>query len=188
MNSRMQNRQNFSVKCRQCNFTMQKVNFQQSENGATINLKHFECVRTQEKLTRWHEIIAVEGRKVNIKLYTGSEGHKRNSGVLCRIYSKSIVGIVNLRCEAKNVVNYMDFRIADADSTSILGLQACCTYFSSDDTTVKIINQNTSQLESPNCKFVQDNDDVFTGLGKFPRQCKISVHKNALPRAQPPRR
>ncbi|KAJ8875501.1 hypothetical protein PR048_023396 [Dryococelus australis] len=89
----------------------------------------------------------------------------------------------------------MDFRIADADSTPILGLQAYVELnlikrvhlIGSDETTAKIINQDTSQLESPDCKFVQD-DDVFTELGKFPSQCKISVHKNVPPWAEPPRR
>ncbi|KAJ8890113.1 hypothetical protein PR048_009620 [Dryococelus australis] len=45
-------------------------------NGITVvsqNLKHVECVQTQEKSTKWHEIIAVEERKINFKLDTGSK-------------------------------------------------------------------------------------------------------------------
>ncbi|KAJ8885845.1 hypothetical protein PR048_012051 [Dryococelus australis] len=107
-NRQMQNKQDFSVKCRQCNFTHTKAkcpavgewchncgklnhfavmcrNFGENKssdedyyvvNGITVlpqNLKHVECVRTQEKSTKWHEIIAVEDRKLNFKLDTGSD-------------------------------------------------------------------------------------------------------------------
>ncbi|KAJ8895858.1 hypothetical protein PR048_001198 [Dryococelus australis] len=224
MNShRIQNNQDFSVKCRQ--LPTQKLNHFAIMYRNSGGVNKVRMLKKQDPDSSDQDYYVVNGitvapqnlkhvEKINFKLDTGSKVNilaeklfKKVDKQLMVRGTKEIlecyggftvkpIGIVNLRCQAKGVVKYMDFRIADADSTLILGLQACVELnfikrvhlIGSDDTTMKIINQDTSQLESPDCMFVQDNYDVFTGLGKFPGQYKICVHKNVPPRAQPPRR
>ncbi|KAJ8888505.1 hypothetical protein PR048_007996 [Dryococelus australis] len=154
-----------------------------------------KSVNNLHEVTKWHEVILIEDVKLNLKLGSWSEVNiipetifnKANRQFKVRDTSETLEcygefkikhkGIVSLRCETTTAVEYLEFCIVSADRTPILGLDACLRL-----NLIKRIHSveplHSYQMRSqqdPKTQFIQDNIDVFQGLGKFPYRCNMSV-------------
>lgn len=162
----------------------------------------------QDNATAWFAPIGIGSDKVQMKLDSGADtncmplnvfrkltGHQqipvhRSNAKLSGYgkYSIDHVGKVNLRCKAKNGRSAAyDFYVTTADGPPILGREAC-----SELGLVKLIH--TNNLNSRLKKFmsqeqlVNENSDVFNGLGQFKEPYDIKLKPDVSPKVHPPRR
>lgn len=91
------------------------------------------------------------------------------------------VGYINSRLSVNNCnVNEPVYTI-DFCQVPILSRQACIN--------LKLIKRIDlcSEIENGDV-FINNNNDVFSGLGEFPDICTIKLKQGAVPKAVPPRR
>ncbi|XP_021340552.1 uncharacterized protein K02A2.6-like [Mizuhopecten yessoensis] len=155
--------------------------------------------------TGWFTILKVNNQKIQFKLDTGAEANvmplacfeKLNrkpklirTNIVLSAYGGHKVkptGKAILRCRNTDI----EFYIADVKSPPILGLQTCKelqlverTDSKSDIHTVQKEQGGTLNKS----KLVEDNQDVFTGLGKFKGQYHIELDPSVQPVIHPPRK
>ena len=92
------------------------------------------------------------------------------------------LGVVDLECKLGNVKKCLEFVIVDCNSGPLLGLSSC-----EELGLIKRQEIHNVQIKDKN-SFINENIDVFEGLGKFNVTCSIKVDENAEPIARPPRR
>lgn len=96
------------------------------------------------------------------------------------------LGIVKLKCSVNDLNYLIDFVIVDMDSTPLLGLSTCESLglIKRSDSVKADIHTDAYSKE----KFINDNSDIFAGLGKFSDKMNIKIKDNAKPFMTPPRR
>ncbi|KAJ8889262.1 hypothetical protein PR048_008760 [Dryococelus australis] len=88
-------------------------------------------------------------------------------------------GKVNLCCPVKGKEAYIDFMIVDLNVMPLLGLSGCLA--------LNLLQKvEPMVLLSAKEKFVEENTDVFKGLGCFPQKCQILTKLGAEPMCRPP--
>lgn len=162
--------------------------------------------------TEWTKTLCVEGTNVLFKLDTGAEVnilpltimeklHSKCQIQKCNIILKAFggskikpIGSVILNCVADGVDHAIEFLvIANSDVRPLLGLEACIKL-----NCIQLINKfipnkgksehylNISLLSKE--QFIQNNLEIFEGVGKFNGACKISIRDQVSPVVRPPRR
>lgn len=154
----------------------------------------------------WYKSIVVEGEPISFKLDTGSEVNIITKQIFNKIASKSVnvhdsikktkivleayggfkvkpMGIVKLNCKVENLRAVQNFVIVDLKNVKpILGLKGCTSL-----NLIKKVNPLECKLDDKE-SFINNNKDIFDGMGKFIEKCSIKIKKNAQPIVQPPRR
>ena len=153
------------------------------------------------KKERWYASINVEGTVLRFKLDTGSDVNF----IPCDIFDK-----MNLNVKSKPLITFRayggvvykpkaivelkiyhngqeltdEFWITDVSKQPILGLTACVQ--------LGLLKRCTPCIDSVLCKnthdLVEKHRMVFEGVGKFNKQCHLSLKPDAVPVQHPPRR
>lgn len=85
-----------------------------------------------------------------------------------------------LDCKVRNKKYSISFTIIDENVRPILGLIDCYR--------LGLVKRIDSLEIGDKESFVNENRDVFKGLGKFESECKIILKENCIPVAKPARR
>ncbi|KAF0710957.1 Uncharacterized protein FWK35_00037749, partial [Aphis craccivora] len=102
---------------------------------------------------------------------------KTFGGFTMKSQGKINVEIENDKCKT-NVV----FEIVNYEGMPILGLKDCKTL------KYKFNEVHELEIETKKKRFVKENIDIFTGIGKFPDKIKIKIKENSIPVINHPRR
>ncbi|GBN61738.1 Transposon Ty3-G Gag-Pol polyprotein [Araneus ventricosus] len=130
----------------------------------SINVHHIvKCIESASTLKEWNKTLIIEGQPMTFKLDTGAE---------------------------VNVLPLM----ANPQVRPLLGIDECfkldLIHFVND---IEIPNKNKldqymNMAFNSKDEFMQNNVELFEGVGKFKGTCKITIKNNATPVASPPRR
>ena len=153
----------------------------------------------------WFSKMKIGSDSVQMKLDTGADtnciplnvfrtltGHNkipvRKSSATLKGYGDNPInhiGKVNLSCTAKSGKSaFYDFFITTSDGPPILGRQAC-----SDLDLVKLVHEARVKEKSlSKDELIQQNSDVFSGLGLFKEPYDIKLKSGVTPKIHPPRR
>ncbi|KAF2904659.1 hypothetical protein ILUMI_01514 [Ignelater luminosus] len=136
----------------------------------------------------WHEIVNTENRKIKIKVNTGADVSimplkvfKKLDSQLQKIKPTNYVlkafegstlkptGVVRLHCNYKSNELYENFMIIEHAEQVLLGGWASLQ--------LQLVTRINSNIANDNVKtrVINENSDIFTGNGKFPGQCCITV-------------
>lgn len=147
----------------------------------------------------WSEKLNVRGKQVNFKLDTGAQvnilpkyilddlvtgGKLKPTSIILEAFCGTKIkplGIISLECKHDTVKKQVEFVIVNDKFLPILGLTTCVEF--NLIRKVSVVHYYESKE-----KFINDNSEIFEGLGKFSQKCKISLNENYKPIANPPRR
>lgn len=190
----------FAKACRAKNVTEVSVGTE-ADTDLTIGSISVSNVKIVNTVVRaWYKTLNVEYVNVNFKLDTGSEVNILPASVYYKHYSNNYqlkptgeileayggyqirpLGYVMLPCSVENVSKSTKFIVADVESKPILGLNSCI-----DLKLLQKVNSVTSQ--DPKEIFINENEEVFTGVGKFKYKYSIKLKQNYEAVAKPARR
>lgn len=91
------------------------------------------------------------------------------------------VGCAMLECNINKKCYNVQFVIVEVVSDVLVGYETCMV-------TGLLRTVNVVQEIDERSKFIKENIECFTGLGKFEEKCNIKLKSNAEPVARPPRR
>ncbi|GBN52471.1 Transposon Ty3-I Gag-Pol polyprotein [Araneus ventricosus] len=100
-------------------------------------------------------------------------------------YKLRPVGMINLLCSIGNKQANINFVIIEnSKSKPLLGLEGCIKL-----NLVKCIDKvSVNMYQTKTKQFIENNKEIFTGVGKFEGKYTIKLKENAVPVAGPPRR
>lgn len=171
-----------------------------SENELFVGIVNAKCSKIPSKNV-WEEIIMLESKKIKVRLDTGADVSVIPITIFNDINMQfkvrpteyrlkgfegseaKPVGIVNLYCNFKGKEIYEDFVIVKGAKQVLLGGQACINL-----NLIKRINgislkpANNADRE----KFINSNNDVFSGYGRFPGNYNITTASNFETVSHPP--
>lgn len=136
----------------------------------------------------WNENIIIENVPINCKLDTGADisimplhtFNKLNENLNLNLLKTNIklesfegnkvvpLGMVNLSCEYNKQKCYENFVIVDCNSM-LLGLPGCISL----NLIKRVHSAKSEKCDSPKEKFIQDNLDLFKGIGEIPGMFEI---------------
>lgn len=156
-------------------------------------------INSQPCSKSWVEKVKLEDKYVNFKIDTGAEVNILPYKIFKRINQQFKIqktknrlevygggkmipfGIVSLICNYKNKSLLTDFYITDCDAQPLLSLNTC--------ESLGIIQRvHTVNVCQSTSEFIENNREVFEGIGCFRQKCKLSVREGTIPSAKPPRR
>lgn len=173
-------------------------NIKDDLNVNTINyINGINCINKLE----WYKYVKIKNKFIKFKLDSGAQVNIIPNYYVQKYKWNNLVKKVDMKLESyggfkiapkgllktsvqvRNVETIAEFLIVDlVNCTPILGLKTCIELglLKRIDTVAEEINERT--------KFINENKDVFTGLGAFPDKCTIKIKETASPKAIPPRR
>ncbi|GBL54047.1 hypothetical protein AVEN_188016-1 [Araneus ventricosus] len=180
----------------------------------SINVHHIvKCIESASTLKEWNKTLIIEGQPVTFKLDTGAEvnvlplsifnlfksqSKMRKCNVVLKAFGGATikpVGSISLNCSVDNLNCVIDFIIvANPQVRPLLGINECVKldliHFVND---IEIPNKNKldqymNMAFSSKDEFIQNNVELFEGVGKFKGTCKINIKNDATPVVRPPRR
>ncbi|GBO41607.1 Transposon Ty3-G Gag-Pol polyprotein [Araneus ventricosus] len=211
------NLNHFSVVCRYKDVKDVVVD-ESEDNGDyyvnSINVHHIvKCIESASTLKEWNKTLIIEGQPVTLKLDTGAEvnvlplsifnlfksqSKMRKCNVVLKAFGGATikpVGSISLNCSVDNLNCVIDFIIvANPQVRPLLGINECVKldliHFVND---IEIPNKNKldqymNMAFSSKDEFIQNNVELFEGVGKFKGTCKINIKNDATPVVRPPRR
>ncbi|GBN05281.1 hypothetical protein AVEN_90695-1 [Araneus ventricosus] len=100
-------------------------------------------------------------------------------------YKLRPVGMINLLCSIGNKQANINFVIIEnSKSKPLLGLEGCIKL-----NLVKCIDKvSVNMYQTKTKQFIENNKEIFTGVGKFEGKYTIKLKENSVPIAGPPRR
>ncbi|XP_030745261.1 uncharacterized protein K02A2.6-like [Sitophilus oryzae] len=150
--------------------------------------------------SEWIETLEFGKQNIRFKVDTGSQVNLIPQHILKSIKNQDIawqktklvletyggfkitpIGVVKLKCKFRDKDYTIQFVVVKDKSMPILSLQSSMTM-----NILKKINEVNLGLDKNS--FINNNKDLFIGIGKFKEQCKLKVKNNASPVAKPPRR
>lgn len=174
------------------------VNGLQSKNFNISSIKNNTIINSSNNKC-WFENLEIAKSYISFKLDTGSDVNviplkiysklniKNNKLSDCNMTLKAYggseikpLGIKHLEVKFGDNVSSELFVIVDNDTTPILGLAACVHF--------GLINRVHTISKDDRVGFINNNGDVFDGLGKFPDMVDIVLKSNVDPVSRPPRR
>ncbi|KAF5282096.1 hypothetical protein FQR65_LT14414 [Abscondita terminalis] len=146
----------------------------------------------------WLETIKVNNKSIDVKLDTGAEVNLISIHTLKNLGSSVItktnvvleayggtkikpLGKVELLCNTNSLSKLTEFIVVNHKSVPLLGLKSCIEL-----KLVQRVNDVTSRTDKDN--FIEKNEIIFQGVGKFAEKCKINLKPEAIPVVKPPRR
>ncbi|KAL4098106.1 hypothetical protein QTP88_022775 [Uroleucon formosanum] len=200
------NKNHFALMCKNKKKNESKKYEKSENNGVNIVKKEkevyeFLCLDEVEMGTSntWTDNVKINELNVEIKLDTGAQLNvmsiktykkiksvqletsevviKTFGGFTMKSQGKINVQIENDKCKA-NVV----FEIVNYEGMPILGFKDCKTL------KYKFNQVCEVQIENKKERFVKENLDIFTGVGKFPDKIKIKIKENSISVINHPRR
>lgn len=91
-----------------------------------------------------------------------------------------------MNCRHKNSTLLLDFHIMDTSAPPVLAMKAC-----RDLNLVKIVmavSEGKDKIDTDCQNIIEDNADVFQGIGEFPGKCNFRVDPDVAPVVCPPRK
>ncbi|KAI5720179.1 hypothetical protein M8J77_003057 [Diaphorina citri] len=174
----------------------------EEENYCLDNLKSVAlyAVESSGNSKAWFCNIRIEGKEVKFKLDSGSEvnilpmymykklclnKNLKPADVKLVPYGDQTnifpQGKVDLFCAHENIQKKVEFLIVDLNVIPLLGLETCVD--------LQLIKKTYSiQRTCTKDEILEENKDVFTGLGKIPGKYHITLKEDAVPVISPPRR
>lgn len=155
----------------------------------------------KNRSTIWSEVLIINGEAVLFKVDTGSEVNIISRELFERVCSegekKKIVkcsavleafggmkikpsGKICIRCRYTDKLVDLEILVVDINVKPIIGLPTCYE--------LGLIKRAQSIVVNNKDKFINDNLDVFEGLGTFQEKCRITLNKDSKPVAMPCRR
>lgn len=163
-----------------------------------------EQVLNINSISSWDIDLIIKGHVLNFKLDTGADVNVLPLKYLLKIGLKEtdllttnsklsaysgtnidVLGKIYLRVTYKNKNYILQFKIADVQSVPILGRDACAEL----DVVRRVMSIQKSSVSSEIIpKFLEQYDDVFTGLGCLPGKYTIKLRENSIPVVHAPRK
>lgn len=147
----------------------------------------------------WMESITVESTPISFKLDTGAEVNVLPTSYFTRLETNKQVRpclrtleafggelirpkySIVLTCSTSNKSLDQEFFIVDKNTVPILGIIAC-------EKLGLIKRANVNTIQDPKPRVLEQNRDIFTGIGKFPIKCHLQIDNTVSPSVKPPRR
>jgi len=156
-------------------------------------------IEVDDTCNTWTDIVKINGTNVEIKLDTGAQLNvmpvelyeKINVNKLCKSeviiktfggFTMKSLGKISVELENKQCKENIRFEVVEYKGMPILGLKDCKIL------KYKLNEMSEIQLDSKKEKFIKENIDIFSGIGKFPYKIKIKVKKGSVPVISQPRR
>lgn len=149
----------------------------------------------------WMQKIRVEDTLINFKLDTGAEVNvlpvsylKYFKGIVINKFNKSlqgyggneleVIGKVTLICSCKNEIVNLNFLVVNTHSIPILGLPGCISL----NLIERVDYLSNKSIDSEREKFINENHDLFEGLGCFVKDYDIVLKDGMNGSIKPARR
>lgn len=175
----------FRRKCYKNTRQLNQMEQQEDTGGLCVETVKVNSQLRRVDATCWLEVVRVNGMEVRFKVDTGAEVNIIPLRVIEKMGCSKEVKKTNVVLEA-----FGGFKIKPVgkvelwcETRALLGL----------DTSMKlgILSKNkvgviTKYIDKDSV--VNNNLDLFTGIGKFKNKCTIQIRDNVLPVARPPRR
>lgn len=186
----------FSIACK----SSKVREIQENENIISeneVNIDMVNLLTENNRRVRWYEKVRVDDTLINFKLDTGSDVNTlpyrflkymknvqidKTSSPLIGYGGQNVsqIGSANFIVMCRNEISVQKFSIVNTDSEPLLGLKACM-----DLNLVKRVDLIEDDVKR---EFIEQNIDVFQGIGCFINNVDIKIKPNAIPVVKPARR
>jgi hypothetical protein len=190
----------FAVMCKNKgkNEIKKQINTVEKENEVFEYLS-LDKIEIDGTSNTWSDNVKMNGINVEIKLDTGAqlnvmpiELYKRiklnklgKSAVIIKTFGGFTMksqGKISVEIENKKCKENIVFEVVEYEGMPILGFKDCKTL------KYKLSEMSEIQIGNKKEKFIKENIDIFTGVGKFPDKIKIKIKENSIPVISHPRR
>ncbi|GBM60077.1 Uncharacterized protein K02A2.6 [Araneus ventricosus] len=206
------NLNHFSVVCHYKDIVVDESEDNSDYYVNSINVHHIvKYIESASTLKEWNKTLIIEGQPVTFKLDTGAEvnvlplsifnlfksqSKMRKCNVVLKAFGGAIikpVRSISLNCSVDNLNCVIDFIIvANPQVRPLLGINECVKldliHFVNDIPNKNKLDQYMNMAFSSKDEFIQNNVELFEGVGKFKGTCKINIKNDATPVVRPPRR
>ena len=198
------------LSCKKLNHFAKKCQLKQNAQPASRNKKKLHElevdeddlfvgeISVNENEKAWYSDIAIDNVNISFKLDTGAEtnvislenfeqistGPMAATNVKLSTYGNTVIkplGKATLNCQSNSSECNLDFYVVDLKSTPILGLSAC-----------KKLNllQRVNEIQADTTleSLLNNNSDIFNGIGTFEDKYHIELDKSVKPVVDAPRK
>lgn len=187
---------------RMCFFKVQSVNCESDEveEDSENDCAFVGSIDSSCKLKEWHVVLDIHGQKIKLKMDTGSMVNLlpmymlkvfnidktllKPSNIKLMSYTNQqivVYGTIYLKCKYKHLENLVKFHIVSDKSSAILGLDSCSLFN---------LIKRVDVIESCNGNesIINNNVDLFKGIGCMPGKYSIKLKNDINPVIHPPRK
>uniref|UniRef100_A0A1Y1JV53 RNA-directed DNA polymerase n=1 Tax=Photinus pyralis TaxID=7054 RepID=A0A1Y1JV53_PHOPY len=174
------------------------------DDDCYIDLISLDKIGCESSIKLWKENVTINGIKISFKLDTGAQCNVLPLKWLEKVQKQKelkeinqtiitygnnrikVKGYVILNCKLRNTEYKLKFIVVDVESDPILGLNACVKLnLVARLDSVSQLKENGSNGRDPKEKlkfaFINENKNLFEGLGKIPMEHRIKLKNNYVP-------